>query len=751
MKRFYLNWISALFLAALSVGFIQGYVEQRHWLANERSKSMTLAQGLVEGVASQLSARSPSHLGKTLKRLQLASSLAGIAVCAYDVRDPRKPLFLARQSIGSPDLGLGNDVGNDRSSNTGVDWRTLCENAEKIASSPAKAESSLVYNHARTKILSVFHRIDTSDLPAAIQRKFVFRTYSLAIARDVSYLHEAWVSAWVQGFLITFLLGAALLIMVATQMRRWLYRRIGSMQANLRAAIAGSRERQRLAPPILAELPAPDLRKNLVVISNREPYIHRRIDAKSAGKPSIELMRPASGLVTALEPILRQRGGLWIAHGSGSADFDMTDSHDEIAVPPEKPSYRLRRVHLTQEQEEGYYYGFSNEGLWPLCHLAHTRPVFRLNDWKQYEAVNRVFCNAIPSENFNASVEQESLFLVQDYHFGLLPKMIQERAVSLGAKPPKIGIFWHIPWPNPEAFGICPWNKELLRGMLGANVIGFHTQFHCNNFLEACNRYLEARIDYEHFSVTMDRHETMVRAFPIGIDTKPVETIDEAERERLKAKYGIHAEFIAVGVDRIDYTKGIVERIEAVERFLDKYPEYIGRFSLVQMSAPSRTSIPAYRRLFEDLEEVVARVNARFSSSSTSTGAEDYKPIVFIPTHHEWKDIQYFYQLGDVCMVTSLHDGMNLVAKEYVWCQAPERGALILSKFTGASRELTEAFIVNPYSTEETADALYHALNLAPEEKAVRMVAMREKVRSHNAYQWASELIEALPLGGLLG
>jgi trehalose 6-phosphate synthase len=391
---------------------------------------------------------------------------------------------------------------------------------------------------------------------------------------------------------------------------------------------------------------------------------------------------------------------------------------------------------LSEEEEKGYYYGFSNEGLWPLCHLAHTRPVFRLNDWTTYQRVNQRFCEQTPESSFS----QDSLILVQDYHFALLPRMLRNRATQeLRTKGPQIGIFWHIPWPNPEFFGIAPWNRQLLHGMLGSNVVGFHTQSHCNNFLESCNRYLEARIDWERFSVTMEGHETLVRAFPIGIDTAPVPSLELNETAALKKQYGIVAEHVAIGVDRIDYTKGLIERVESVGRFLEKNPEYIGKFTLLQIGSPSRTRIQAYRSFHEELQASVDQVNRRFSSKESG-----YLPIILLPIHHEWEEIQKFYQLGDLCMVTSLHDGMNLVAKEYVWCQKPEKGTLILSQFTGASRELTEAFIVNPYSIEEMADAIAASLKLSESERTIRMKAMRDKIQQHDAIHWASSLISSL-------
>lgn len=481
----------------------------------------------------------------------------------------------------------------------------------------------------------------------------------------------------------------------------------------------GSRMRGTEALPYINSLLG---KRRLVVIANREPYIHQRKG------DAIELIRPASGLVTALEPVLRRCGGLWLAHGSGTADHETATPDGEIRVPPENPTFLLKRVWLTPEEEAGYYYGFANEGLWPMCHLAHTRPTFRLADWRHYQSVNERFVRALP----DSALGSDSLIMVQDYHFALAPRLIRWRRRRFGAGP-RIALFWHIPWPNAEAFGICPWGPELLRGLLGADVLGFHTQFHCNNFLETCDRYLEARIDRERFSVTVDRHETLVRAFPIGIDTDPVRRLTREEREELKKSLGIQTEFVAVGVDRIDYTKGLCERIESVTRFLERYPEFVGRFTFVQIGAPSRTTVPAYRQLNDDVRSAVARANERFAGS-----------VIFLERHHEWSEIQYFYQLGDLCMVTSLHDGMNLVAKEYVWCQAPERGNLILSKFTGAARELSEALIVNPYSIEEMADAIATALRMPAEERARRMRAMRERIEANSAFHWAANIIETL-------
>ncbi len=541
-------------------------------------------------------------------------------------------------------------------------------------------------------------------------------------------------SYWIISIMLLFsvaALCATLVLLIRWRRARWWPQRSPLDRGVLAVANSSSGSSfETSLSEILKTLRTTMVGRKLVVFANRQPYIHQNCE-----DGSVKVMRPASGLVTALEPILRQSGGLWIAHGNGSADRQIADGSGRVAVPPEDPRYTLQRVWLSEAEENGYYYGFSNEGLWPLAHLAHTRPVFRLNDWRHYQDVNQRFCDSLAS----AELRDDSLILVQDYHFALLPRMIRSRIKSSGSAA-RVALFWHIPWPNPETFGICPWANDLLKGILGADVVGFHTQFHCNNFLQTCDRYLEARVDWEHFSVTMDGHETLVRAFPIGIATTPVPAITSEERSELKKRYGLNAELIAVGVDRIDYTKGLLERVESVERFFEKFPQYLGKFTFGQIGSPSRSNIPAYHELHAQLERNVQSINRRFGFEDH----EEYVPIRFLPIHHGWEEIQRFYQLGDVCLVTSLHDGMNLVAKEYIWCQKPESGSLVLSKFAGASRELSDALIVNPYSIEEMANAIEEALRFTPAEKFRRMSRMREKISDHNAFHWANEIIQTL-------
>jgi trehalose-6-phosphate synthase len=469
---------------------------------------------------------------------------------------------------------------------------------------------------------------------------------------------------------------------------------------------------------------------HLFVVSNREPYMHQR-----NGK-TIEVVVPPSGLVTALEPVLNACDGTWIAHGSGNADAEVVDAFDRLRVPPDDPRYSLRRVWLTKDEEEGYYYGFANEGLWPLCHIAHTRPLFRADDWRHYQEVNRKFMAAVLEEIKDVV---KPVVLVQDYHFALLPRLIKEKRPDA-----RVAIFWHIPWPNPEAFGICPWQRQLVDGLLGADLIGFHIQSHCNNFLETVDRVVESRVDREHFSVLRQDHRTIVRPFPISVacgDDDAGENIDYgsnySERSALIRSLGVEATFMGIGVDRVDYTKGILERFLAIERFLEKYPNYQGKFTFVQIGAPSRTHIKRYHDLFAEVEAEAERINWRFQSGK-------WKPIVFLKRQHSHQEIEPYYRAADLCLVTSLHDGMNLVAKEFLAARRDERGVLILSQFTGAARELRDALLVNPYDIDQTADAIRVALEMEPEDKQLRMHRMRKIIKENNIYRWAGNLVTSL-------
>ncbi len=462
----------------------------------------------------------------------------------------------------------------------------------------------------------------------------------------------------------------------------------------------------------------------ILIVSNRQPYIHNHVGEK------IEVQVPASGLVTALEPIMRACSGTWIAHGNGSADREVVDAKDHVQVPPVSPSYQIRRVWLTKEQEEGYYYGFANEGLWPLCHIAHTRPTFRSQDWKHYLEVNQKFADTVVEE----ATTEDPVILVQDYHFALLPKMIRERLPRA-----TIITFWHIPWPNPEAFGICPWREEILEGLLGSSILGFHTRFHCNNFIDSIDRFLEGRIDRETSTISYGKKLTAVNPYPISIEwpsrvaslQRPIAECRMSVRKTNDMDLG---RLVGIGVDRLDYTKGILERFLAVERLLEVYPEYIGKFSFIQIAAPTRSSISEYQHLESDVRSLASRINKKFSK-------ERYQPIVLKIEHHGPEQVFEYFRGADLCMVTSLHDGMNLVAKEFISARDDERGVLILSQFAGASRELPEAVVVNPYNIDQCAHALAAALSMPQSEQRDRMRSMRALIKEFNVFRWAGKML----------
>ncbi|MFA5099763.1 MAG: trehalose-6-phosphate synthase [Candidatus Omnitrophota bacterium] len=468
--------------------------------------------------------------------------------------------------------------------------------------------------------------------------------------------------------------------------------------------------------------------KTLFVVSNREPYMHVMDEATG----SVICIRPASGVVTAIHPILCACGGTWIAHGGGNADRKYVNSKDKLGVPPNDNRYILKRVWLTKQEEDGYYYGFSNEGLWPLCHNTHTRPLFREEDWQIYKQVNRKFADSLLEE----LPAQSPFVFIQDYHFTLLGQMIKEKRPDA-----KIALFWHIPWPTPEAFQICPYQKEILDGMLGCDLIGFHVQNHCNNFLDTANRLLESRVDTEKFSVVRSEKETFVRSFPISVDTNPGGGVSERDTrrkmERLRQEFNLKDMIVGVGVDRIDYTKGLVERILAIDRFFEKYPRYRGKVVFVQLASPSRTHIKRYHDLISEIDELVEKTNWKHMDGS-------WKPILYLKRHFSADEIAPFYAMADFCIVSSLHDGMNLVAKEYVSEKRDDHGSLILSQFTGAARELTDAILINPYSIEEFADSILQAVEMPLEEQVRRMQNMRRIVSENNVYRWAANIITDL-------
>jgi trehalose 6-phosphate synthase len=464
----------------------------------------------------------------------------------------------------------------------------------------------------------------------------------------------------------------------------------------------------------------------LVPVSSVEPYLHLEDEGE------IRCVRLASGVVTALDPVMRACGGIWVAHGLGPADRKVVDTKGKVLVPPDSPQYTLKRVWLTEEEELGHYHGFASEALWPLCHIAYVRPTFRERDWAHYCRLNHLFAEAVREE-----ITGPTCVWIQDYQFALLPRFLKERRPDVIA-----GHFWHIPWPTPEVFRICPWKIELIEGLLANDLLGFQIRYHCDNFLDTVARELPARVDRERSTVTYQAHTTLVRPYPISVDFEELSRTAsspavEKEMERFRISYALPGKLVALGLDRIDFTKGIPERFQAVGRFLEKSPEHRGRFVLCQAGLGAHAQVPASRGLKEELTLLAAKINRRHA-------VQGWQPIVLIQESLNPAQIQALYRLADICIVSSLHDGMNLVAKEYVAARGDGDGILLLSEFTGAARELTGALLINPYDGETFALRIREACAMPPAERAHRMARLRERLAELNIYRWAAEMLDAL-------
>jgi trehalose 6-phosphate synthase len=465
-----------------------------------------------------------------------------------------------------------------------------------------------------------------------------------------------------------------------------------------------------------------------IVVSNREPYEH------VFKKGKIVCQRAAGGLVTALDPVMQACNGLWIAAGSAEADDKVTDPSGKVMIPADNPAYTLKRVWLTREEEEKYYYGFSNGALWPLCHMAFQRPAFKKEDWECYVEVNRKFAEAVMEE----VGDRKAFVWIQDYHLCLLPKFLKEMAPNQLI----LAHFWHIPWPSYEAFRICPQKKELLEGLLANDLLGFHIRYHCYNFLDCIDREIESKIDRERFSIVRGEHETLVRPYPISVDFEGITDMANSA-EVLKAEAALVEEFdlagkkVVLGIDRIDYTKGIPERLLAMDRMLEKYPELEERVVFLHKGVLSRLHLPEYKELNDKIQNYVEEVNWKHQQNG-------WKPIILVKRHMSQAELIALYRLCDVCVVSSLHDGMNLVAKEFVSTRSDESGILVLSNFTGAAKELTDAILINPFDQEEFSDGIYRALVMKDSERQKRMQKMRTVVRDNNIFRWAAKVISEL-------
>jgi alpha,alpha-trehalose-phosphate synthase [UDP-forming] len=734
--RLIISLIIGVTLVSLCTSYYEVLVEKRGLRRDLQHRAEVLGESLARNVERDLQRNAVQTLQRTVERFANRENLAGLAV--YDPQghiiaatDALMPLMSAAPAVVTQTLQQ--DQGSDVFQRLGTASVHICvlplHNQDKLLGAMALVHDA---GYIRTRSL----RIWRENFLSALAHVVLIAMITLLIVRWSIEGPIARTAHWMRA-LRTGRAPSTRIKVRDMELFRPLAREVATFAESLTTARSAAETEARLREEGQSQWTADRLAVHvrarlgdgrLFVVSNREPYIHMR-----KGR-SLEVSVPPSGLVTALEPVLRACDGTWIAHGSGDGDVESSDRGGHLRVPPEDPQYTLRRVWLTKEEEQGYYYGFANEGMWPLCHIAHTRPIFRASDWDYYEAVNRKFADAVLEEMEDCV---RPVVLVQDYHFALLPRMIKEKRPDA-----RVAIFWHIPWPNPEAFNICPWQRELIDGLLGADLIGFHIQSHCNNFLQTTDRVMESRIDWEHFSIQRRDHLTTVRPFPISVDLTdlPSETLPEPaylERSGLLKALGVEAAFLGVGVDRLDYTKGILERFLAIERFLEKYPRYQGQFTFVQIGAPSRTHIKRYHDLQAEIEAEAERINWRFEK-------DKWKPIVLLGRQHTHKEILKYYRSADLCLVTSLHDGMNLVAKEFLAARHDERGALILSIFTGAARELRDALQVNPYDIDQTAEAIRAALEMEPEEKQARMQRMRKSVREHNIYYWAGSLIAEL-------
>ncbi len=742
--RLIFSLVAVVGLVAWGFSAWQANKEEQRLKTEIEHRAGLIAEGLTPSVENLVQANAVESLERILNRFSNRERLLGVSV--HDMRGNLTTASTGLKKIlkDSP-AGLSDVIAEvEKTASTygsfiKLDKKQLHAYCVPLTTDDGKPSAVLTIFHDRSYIRERVWRIWLNSFWRASLQVFVIALTTLIIVYLNVMKPIRKTTAWVKRVRLGQTPESYRLKPDAERLLGPLAKEVSSMVKSLEMARMSAEEEARLRHASESLWTAERLKewvreklqgRQLFVVSNREPYMHFRKGRE------IETIVPASGLVTAVEPVLKACGGTWIAQGSGSADRETSDAQGKLRVPPDDPQYTLKRVWLTKEEERGYYYGFANEGLWPLCHIAHTRPTFRPQDWMYYQQANQKFARAVLEELKDMN---EPCVLIQDYHFALLPRLIKE------ARPDaRVSIFWHIPWPNPESFGICPWQKELLEGMLGADVIGFHTQFHCNNFIESVDRFLESRIDYEHFTITRSGHATWVRPFPISIDFLENgrtggerASASPGGKEALLKKYGLSAEFLGVGVDRLDYTKGILERFRGIESFLHSNPQYQGKFVFAELGAPSRTFIPRYADFDAEIEREADRINAGLRRG-------DWRPILFLKKHHSHEDIRLFYEAADFCLVTSLHDGMNLVAKEFAAARQDEKGVLILSQFTGAARDLQDALIINPYDVDQMAMAVKTALEMPLEEQVTRMKRMRHCVRERNIYKWAADLVAEL-------
>ncbi len=465
--------------------------------------------------------------------------------------------------------------------------------------------------------------------------------------------------------------------------------------------------------------------KTLIIVSNREPYIHKKIGLR------IRVEKPTGGLTSAMDDVLKATGGIWVAWGSGSGDRKVVDNKNRIMVPPENPSYTLKRVWLSPSEVDNYYHGYSNQVLWPLCHITLDRVYFRKKFWEDYKQVNMSFAEAVLEET-----NGDSVIWIHDYHFCLAPQFIREK------KPGStIAHFWHIPWPDWSVFRVCPQSKEILEGLLGNDLIGFQIPLFVKNFMDCVKECLDAGIDYHSATITYKGHTTRLKAFPISIDYDRFNSMASSKRtvktiEDIKDKYGLTQTYIGIGIDRLEYTKALIKRLQAIYLFFEKYERFRRKFAFIQIAVPTRMKEP-YISYKEAVEGLITKINEKYS-------AEEWKPIIYIDKKIEHKNLVAYYRMADVAIISSVYDGMNLVAKEYVASQVDEKGVLILSELAGAADELEGAIFINPYDIEDFSACIKKALEMPQKEKAARMAVLRKQVNGHSIYKWILDILHEI-------
>ena len=731
MRQILLIVGAAVLVVSLVVGFFamsQANQEQLELTSRLQSRSQVLADSLAESITPSYNSRATSTVQKIIDKFTSSERLAGISVF-----DSSGAIFAESENMPLPEDGKlvatvmdSDEAGGDfirRDNGTYyVQVRPLHEE-ERVVGALAVAQNATYIDES---IRSVWR----DNIIRLLFQILIFATAIFVLVRWV-FFHS--ISKMVESLQATRKGNSGNDTAPGSSFFKPLAGEISKVTKSLRQARQAASEEARMRlekidSPWTAERLREFIKAHLkdrpiFVLSNREPYVHTKT------KNKIEWSVPAGGVVTALEPVMEACGGMWIAHGSGNADAETADKEGNIMVPPDEPKYTLKRVSLTPKEIEGYYTGLSNEALWPLCLMAHTRPLFRAEDWVEYKKVNAKFAKILLEQIREV---ERPIVLVQDYHLALVPGMIKKsRPDTL------VAIFWHIPWPSAAQFNICPWRKELLQGMLGADLVGFHTQQHCNNFIETVGNEIESRIDYEQFSIFRGEHRTAIKPFPISIAFPGNAAGHDAPSRKDIDALSIHSEHLVLGVDRLDYTKGILERFKGIEFLLDAHPEYQGNLTLLQIASPTRETVQRYREYAVQVTEEAERINKKFGTNS-------WKPIVLEKKNYSHDDLIHLYQFANVCLITSLHDGMNLVAKEYAAARRDESGVLVLSQFTGAARDLKGALLINPYSAEETSVAIHTALVMPKSEQYRRMLMMRASVRDYNIYRWSAELIKAL-------